>query len=264
VWAERLGGPTIAWGSRWRRLVPAVAYAVGMAVPVTALAVLVRERVDAVLSLDTAVITAATDLTRAHPALHAALVGWQEALQPIWVYLAGTALCGWVWWRHHRKGRAVWGFVTMMVAWNLALDLKYVVQRARPVIEDAVSHAPGYSFPSGHAANSAAAATVLTIVVWPVLPSATAKVATVSTAALVVLVTAANRVLLGVHFPSDVTAGVLLGSGLALASFAGYRGWRPAHPTGRPDPPDADQEQDSGAARTAGAPTGSRPLPKER
>ena len=33
--------------------------------------------------------------------------------------------------------------------------------------------------------------------------------------------------LLGVHYPSDVTAGVALGAGLALASYAG---WRPTLP----------------------------------
>ena len=222
--------------SRWRRLLPAVGYAVGMAVPVTALALLVRERVDTVLSFDTATIVAATDLTRANPGLYTALVAWQEAFQPIWVYTAGTGVCAWLWWRHGRKARAVWGFVTMMVAWNIALDVKYIVRRVRPVVADAVSHAPGYSFPSGHAANTAAAATAVAVVVWPVLPSRAAKGAMVVSAAVVVVVTAVDRVLLGVHFPSDVAAGVLLGSGLVLASYAGLRGWHPHDPAapGRP------------------------------
>jgi len=220
--------------SRWRRLLPAVGYAAGMAVPVTTLALLVRERVDAVPRWDTAAIAAATALTRAHPNLHTALLAWQEALQPVRVYSMGTAVCGWIWWRHREKARAVWGFVTMMVTWNIALDVKYVVRRTRPLVEDAVSHAPGYSFPSGHAANIAAAATVVAIVVRPVLSSRAAGTAVVATAAAVVVLTALDRVFLGVHFPSDVAAGVLLGSGLALASYAGFRGWNPAHPTTQP------------------------------
>lgn len=211
-------------------MLPAVGYAAGMAVPVTALALLVRERVDAVLTFDTAAIVAATDLTRAHPALFSALVAWQEAFQPVWVYTSGTAVCGWLWWRYGLKARALWGFATMMVAWNIALDVKYLVRRARPVVEDAVSHAPGYSFPSGHAANTAAAATAVTIAIWPALPSRAAKAAVVAPATAAVVVTALDRVMLGVHFPSDVAAGVLLGSGLVLASYAGYRGWHPHHP----------------------------------
>ena len=42
--------------------------------------------------------------------------------------------------------------------------------------------------------------------------------------------------LLGVHYPSDVTVGVVTGVGLALASYAGYSGWNPPHPTEGDDP----------------------------
>jgi undecaprenyl-diphosphatase len=218
-----------------------VGYAVAAAVPVTALALLAREQVDFVIRFDKDAIAAATDITRANPGLYTALAWWQEALQPRWVYTVGTGVAAWIWWRHGLKSRAIWGFVTMMVAWNLALDLKYVVQRARPIVTDPVSSAPGYSFPSGHAANSAAAATVIVLMVWPLLKTSAAKVIACSVAAAVVLLTALDRVFLGVHFPSDVTAGVLLGSGLALASYAGYRGWNPAHPTApTPSPEQVD------------------------
>ncbi len=221
--------------SRARALLPSLAYAVATAVPVTALALLARDKVDAVISLDDAAIRAATDLTRAHPGFDTALVVWQEAFQPRWVYLVGTGVCVWIWARRGLRSRAVWGFVTMMAAWNIALDLKYLVQRTRPVIADPVSHAPGYSFPSGHAANTAAAATVVTLMVWPLLRSTGARYAVVVLAAILVALTAADRVFLGVHFPSDVVAGVLVGCGLAWASYVGYRGWNPVHPREHPE-----------------------------
>ena len=41
---------------------------------------------------------------------------------------------------------------------------------------------------------------------------------------------------LGVHYPSDVTVGVVTGVGLALASYAGYVGWNPPDPTEADDP----------------------------
>ena len=66
--------------------------------------------------------------------------------------------------------------------------------------------------------------------------------AAVVLAALVILVTALDRVFLGVHYPSDVTVGVLTGIGLAFASYAGYAGWNPPHPTDADDP-------DTGASR---------------
>jgi undecaprenyl-diphosphatase len=231
---------------------------------VTALALLAREQVGVVISLDKDAIAAATAITRAHPGLATALVWWQEALQPRWVYLVGTGVAAWIWWRHGLKSRAIWGFVTMMVAWNIALDLKYVVQRARPVVTDPVSSAPGYSFPSGHAANSAAAATAVVIMIWPLLRTTVAKVVTGTVAAAIVVLTAVDRVFLGVHFPSDVTAGVLVGSGLVLASFAGYRGWNPAHPTDQPDTPeDVDAAVATSDADGVHAHTGSAEPPEE-
>ena len=90
--------------------------------------------------------------------------------------------------------------------------------------------APGYSFPSGHALNSAAWATIVVILLWPLLKPLWARVTAVVLAVLVVLVTALDRVLLGVHYPSDVTVGVLTGVGLVLASYAGYVGWNPPTP----------------------------------
>lgn len=249
---------------RWRRILPAVGYAVAAAVPVTALALLAREQVGAVITFDKNAIAAATDITRANPGLYTALAWWQEALQPRWVYIVGTGVCAWIWWKHKLKSRAIWGFVTMMVAWNIALDLKYLVQRARPVVTEPVASAPGYSFPSGHAANSAAAATVIVIMIWPLLKSTAAKVLACSVASVVVLLTALDRVFLGVHFPSDVTAGVLVGSGLALASYAGYRGWNPAHPTDLPDTPEeVDAAVAESDAERADAHPGSAERPEE-
>ena len=104
---------------------PAAGYAVAVAIPVTALALLAREQVGFVITFDKNAIAAATDITRANPGLYTALVWWQEALQPRWFYLVGTAVAAWIWWRHGpppRKGivsaggapmksRAIWGFV---------------------------------------------------------------------------------------------------------------------------------------------------------
>jgi len=136
-------------------------------------------------------------------------------------------LCVWVWRRHGLRTRALWAFVTLMISWNVSLDVKFVVQRARPAVENAVAVAPGYSFPSGHAANTAAAGITLTVLVWPLLgPKARAVVPVAVTMA--VILTALDRVLLGVHYPSDVVGGVALGGALAGASYLGYLRSNPA------------------------------------
>ena len=220
---------------RGRRLLKAVGYGLAFAVPITALAFIVREKFLPVIELDERAISAATDLTRANPWFRTYLLAWQEISQPRWVYIIGTIVCVVVWRRHGLRSRALWAFVTMMVAWNLQLVLKEVVRRARPVVSDPVSHAPGYSFPSGHVANAAAAAAVMVLLLWPLLTPVARRWLVAGLTAFVVM-TSLDRVFLGVHFPSDAVAGVLFGVGLATASYFGYLGWNPASPDDQPPP----------------------------
>ncbi|EAQ00797.1 Conserved hypothetical, predicted membrane protein (TMS6) [Janibacter sp. HTCC2649] len=212
----------------------ALAYGLVVALVVTALAFLVRTQFDPLISADKAAIRSATDITRGHPDLRRLLLVWQQFSSPTYLYVVATLVCLWVWRRQHLTTRALWAFVTMMVGWNLALDLKYLVQRARPIVSDPVSHAPGYSFPSGHAANATIAATTVVLLLWPSLHRGAVRVAAVAVATVVVLLTCLDRVFLGVHFPSDVTAGVLLGVGLVGASYVGYIDWKP--PSLDPEP----------------------------
>ena len=220
-------GPARPRIGRARRLLKSLGYGLAFAVPVTALAFLVREKFRPVIELDERLIVAATDITRDDPGLRSTLLGWQEATQPKWVYIVASAVCL-VLWRRHRelRSRCLWAFVTMMVAWNLQLVLKEVVRRARPIVSDPVSHAPGYGFPSGHVANAAAIATVMTLLLWPLL-SPVARRWLIGALMAYVLLTALDRVFLGVHFPSDVVAGILFGLGLGTASYLGYLGWNP-------------------------------------
>jgi undecaprenyl-diphosphatase len=219
-----------------RRLGRALAYGVAVAVVLFGVGFLVRSKWGPLQTLDDELIAAATSFARPRDGLRSFLVAWQWLTQPIRLYAIGTALCLWVWLAKGLRTRAWWAFGTMMVAWFIGLVAKSVFQRARPVVEDPLSRAPGYSFPSGHALNSAAWATLVVILLWPLLKPLWARVTAVALAVLVVLVTALDRVLLGVHYPSDVTVGVLTGVGLVLASYAGYVGWNPPDPTEADDP----------------------------
>lgn len=215
---------------RARVLARAAAFAVALALPVAVLAYLIRAQVGPVVPLDQAAITAATGITRDNEGLRRALLIWQEVFNARWVNLIGTLLCLWVWRRHRLTTRAMWAFGTLMVAWALGLGAKFAVQRARPVVTDALSHAPGYSFPSGHAMNTSAAALIVTLLLWPVL-GRTGRVVAVVVAVAAVVLTALDRVFLGVHYPSDTLAGIVLGTAIAGGSYLGYVGWNPAELT---------------------------------
>lgn len=130
---------------------------------------------------------------------------------------------GFVAWRlDRRRAAGVW---QMVLAASLATTLaeavvKPIVHRPRPfeVVADAplIGGEPGeYSFPSGHAASSFAAAFALSHV-WP-----TARLPFWALAVLITL----SRVYIGVHYPLDVIAGALLG--LAVGYFViGRTRWR--------------------------------------
>lgn len=93
--------------------------------------------------------------------------------------------------------------------------IKLLVARPRPAVEhlQAVS---GYSFPSGHATQAAAFWVSLLLAVRPLLSRPPAFALAACGCGLIVVAVCASRIVLGVHYPSDVVAGVLLGGGWAI------------------------------------------------
>ena len=120
-----------------------------------------------------------------------------------------------------RPSRALWFFMTLVVGGQFALSngIKVLVERARPDIRPLTGFA-GTSFPSGH---STAAAATLAAVALIVSRGRSRRIKTIVAAAAVGLavVVAGTRVFLGVHWFTDVTAGLLLGwAWFALCSIA--------------------------------------------
>lgn len=96
-------------------------------------------------------------------------------------------------------------------AYALNVALKHVVRRRRPRFDDLpalTSTLTELSFPSAHAASAFAAARAYSAIV----PAAAAPLHFAATAM------ALSRVALGVHYPSDIAAGALLGTAVAEAS----------------------------------------------
>jgi len=214
---------------RRQRLLRATALAAAVGAPVTVLAAVVRSEAGPIVELDRAAIVAATDVGRSDPALHEALLIWQTAFQAKWVNLVVGLVAVWAWRRHGMRTRALWAIVTLLVTWNLGLVFKHLVQRARPVVEDALTHAPGWSFPSGHAMNAASAGVILVLLVWPILGRG-GRIAITTAVTAAVLLTGVDRVMLGAHYPSDVVAGFALGAAMSAAAYIGYVGLHPAVP----------------------------------
>ena len=104
----------------------------------------------------------------------------------------------------------------------LTLDpiLKTLVGRLRPVVADPIAYGTGNSFPSGHALGSIVCYGALYLVFLPVASGKWRRRFTVVIATLIVAI-GASRLLLGVHFISDVLGGWALGiAWLGVTAFA--------------------------------------------
>lgn len=129
--------------------------------------------------------------------------------------------------RHH----ATWLLVTVFGGAALGFALKEIVGRARPMLPNPLSTAPGMSFPSGHALGATIGCCLLLLIALRFLRR-DGRVAAVIAAALIVGSVALARVVLGVHFVSDVLAGVTLGIGWVAVTTWAYAAWR--RETGQP------------------------------
>lgn len=196
---------------------------------VAGMALVVRERFGPLVRIDESVSDAATQVTGSHPELVRLLVAWQESFQPWRVNLVAIGSCALLWWRYRERSRAIRCAATVILVWGLTDALKLSVQRTRPVFVDQWSHATGGSFPSGHAASAVAAFAAVSLACWPVLTARWARVVLSTVGVLCVAATAADRVFIGAHFPSDVLVALVLAVGVVAASFLG---WEPGrHPT---------------------------------
>lgn len=129
------------------------------------------------------------------------------------------------------RRHAAWLLTTVWGGAALGFTLKLAVGRARPVLPDPVASAPGLSFPSGHALGASVGCCLLLLLTLRLLPRR-GRVAAVIVAVLIVCAVALARVVLGVHFLSDVLAGVMLGVVWVAVTTWAYVAWR--RETGQP------------------------------
>lgn len=104
----------------------------------------------------------------------------------------------------------------------LNMELKRAFARARPAVAEMLRRAHGYSFPSGHAMGSAVAFGALAYLAYRAAKSWPAAAAALAFGATFILSVALSRVYLGVHWVSDVAAGVTAGLVWVTTTTAAY------------------------------------------
>jgi membrane-associated phospholipid phosphatase len=121
---------------------------------------------------------------------------------------------------------AAYLIVTTILGGLLNLQLKSYFARARPELAEALRDAHGYSFPSGHAMGSAVTFGALAYLALRVIPRWRYRAAVIAFAFTMILAISASRIYLGVHWISDVGAGIAAGLIWVIAATVAYETMR--------------------------------------
>ena len=163
------------------------------------------------------------------------VLGWPTFLGFLWTSIPLVFLALWIWDRKH-LGRNFFLFLIPVISVELIVQaLKWLVARPRPFEALADEIAAGtvalkpildvgisqHSFPSGHAALAFSAAVILNFLyrgkLWILYP-------------LAVLISI-SRIYIGVHYPSDVIGGILIGTLGALLAIWIFKKYPSPHPS---------------------------------
>jgi membrane-associated phospholipid phosphatase len=104
----------------------------------------------------------------------------------------------------------------------LNMELKRYFARARPDIAEMLRRASGYSFPSGHAMGSTVVLLALSYLAVRTATHWRWKAACLALAWTLILSISLSRVYLGVHWISDVAAGICIGALWVGLTTVGY------------------------------------------
>lgn len=121
----------------------------------------------------------------------------------------------------HRTALLV--FVASTGGWILNSFLKELFQRPRPEIVPHLREVMTLSFPSGHAMTSAAVYLTLGAVLMRVADRPVTRMYCMGFAMFLAAIIGMSRVYLGVHYPTDVLAGWLVGLSWALICWLAER-----------------------------------------
>lgn len=161
-----------------------------------------------------------------HGLTHAFRILTDWIWDPLTMRLMCAAVIVWLLWRRSAWRTALWLAATCALGTLLQQTLKALVDRPRPVWPDPVDSAHYAAFPSGHAMT---ATVVCGLLLW-LLHHYGAGRAVWRTAMVVAVISVVGvgltRVWLGVHWPSDVVGGWVLGAFVVAVAVGAYERWR--------------------------------------
>lgn len=164
-------------------------------------------------------------------------------------------------WR--RWNETVFLLTALLMEKAVFVTTTYIVDRDRPPVGQLDGHPPTSSFPSGHVGSAVVFYGAIAIVIWMHTDRSWLRAFVVGAALLVPVAVALGRVVLGMHFLTDVAAGALLGGASIMAGLRLSRrtiedvdARRHLHRGSEPQQPPAERDgaerEPSGTEREAG------------
>ncbi len=145
------------------------------------------------------------------------LLGAGAAEAPFAIGVAGVLI------GRGRKAQAAGYSVSTLVGWAAYGLLKVSFHRTRPSLVEHLSDGGWYSFPSGHAMMAPIVYVLAVHLLWPSSQTSGIRAPVLTLAWVLAFLIAGSRVYLGVHYPSDVAAGLLAGAswlGLSMLTMS--------------------------------------------
>lgn len=163
--------------------------------------------------------TAHTLAQQASPAVVRFLAGVSALHAPRFIFLFTVAAAAVLLWRRDLAA-ALTLAATVLGGATLNHLLKHTLQRPRPGLEEALGLPTDFSFPSGHVANATLLYGALAVLVLQRATLRTVRWAVVCSALLMVSTVGLSRLVLRVHWLSDVLAAVPVGMGWLAFCFS--------------------------------------------
>jgi YVTN family beta-propeller protein len=143
----------------------------------------------------------------------------------------------WLWRRRQPLAVALVPLATLLCASVTETVMKHVIDRPRPPARYHLVVETNASFPSGHATAAAALFMAIALTASAILRSRPRRVMLVAACGVIAAAVAAARVVLGVHWLTDVVAGWFLGAAWAFGiSAIVVRSVAPPGPSGETQP----------------------------
>ena len=225
-----------------------VGWAVATTLTLVVLALLVLVTWSPLAEWDQALVERAYAYSAARPGLVDVLALIADAFEPLHVRLALLAVAL-VFLLRGARALGLWILAVTLAEMSVVFAIKQAIRRARPLWDEPLDVADGFSFPSGHSSTGALVAGVVVVLATVLVRRTWLRVALIVTGLLFALLMGLDRIFLGVHKPSDVLASYLLVAMVVLVLLAAVGG---IAPTSR------------SASRHAPAPSTGRPSRKPR